>query len=143
MKNNNLSSSVAYQPQNLTQTSYQPMQYPYLNPNRVSYHYMPDYFAYLPAKVESVLKEKEPPIVYVEFYDKGKVLVSTNESVKEGDMVIVGRKALSINPLVTKDEIVKVLTEDNEKIFKDYRTNFEDAQQRQKEITNRQPAGIG
>jgi plasmid replication initiation protein len=105
---------------------------------------MSEYVFYYPAKVDSVVIGDGTTVAYIEAHDSGKILVSAPISVKEGDFVLIGRKALALNPvLVTKDEIIKIFEKGNEKIYKEMKEAFESAQRKQKEIMERTPTGIG
>lgn len=99
---------------------------------------MLEYLAYFPAKVETVITENEITVAYIEFHDGNKALVSVLKPIKEGDMVLVGRRILVTNqmsnpPIFFKDEIISVLTEKNNKIYEEMKKPFDVIKEKQKE----------
>jgi len=97
---------------------------------------MSEYIGLFVAKVEKILLG-EMSIVYIEFFDGGRNLIQINESiknVKEGDKVVVGRKLISppfmtketTSHLVSKDEIIKVLEKEDEKIYEEIRNSYKE-----------------
>jgi hypothetical protein len=111
----------------------------------VNFDNMAEYTYYFPAKVEKILSG-DPLVIYVEFYDGNKSLVSITDSTKEvkmGDTVIVGRRVVPLNPPITKDEIIKILSKDEEKIYKEIKSQSDILQKRAKEIASREQTGIG
>jgi hypothetical protein len=116
----------------------QSTQFSYLNPKNTTDYCMLEYLAYFPAKVETVITENEITVAYIEFHDGNKALVSVLKPIKEGDMVLVGRRILVTNqmsnpPIFFKDEIISVLTEKNNKIYEEMKKPFDVIKEKQKE----------
>lgn len=120
--------------------------YPYLSIKHNVSTIMGKPFQYLTVKVvsNSVL-ENGNFVAVVEFYDGSKAIIPSIESVKVNDLVLVSRELVAINnnPFSTADQIVRVLTNEEKKVFDTLKETQEKAIAKQKEQEEKTSSYVG